>query len=308
MKKPLFSCVIPVKGERPFFDEALASLKSQGMGDDLEIIVQDADVRSGGLGELGVGELNHEIHERHENGRAVSAQRLAVSDGGLEGVRWFREADKGQSDALNKGFAKARGEWLFWLNADDVLLPGALKNLTQRLRGTEGCGDACGASGVEWIAGNMVTIDADGRVLRCLRDRGKWQEYAGRPIRVFGPSSFFRRELFERVGGLDVSLRYCMDTDLWCKFREAGVWFEKIGGYVWGFREHSGSITTGKKAPGEQARQDAEVAAMHRRHGVKMTRNDVWAMRFRRLLDGSFIGAAFDTLRFKGKDWRRVFK
>ena len=44
MKKPLFSCVIPVKGERPFFDEALASLKSQGMGDDLEIIVQDADV------------------------------------------------------------------------------------------------------------------------------------------------------------------------------------------------------------------------------------------------------------------------
>ena len=61
MKRPLFSCVIPVKGPRPYFDEALRSLLSQGMGDDLEIIVQDADVRSGG-----VGELNHEIHERHE--------------------------------------------------------------------------------------------------------------------------------------------------------------------------------------------------------------------------------------------------
>ena len=43
MKRPLFSCVIPVKGVRPYFDEALESLLSQGMGDDLEIIVQDAD-------------------------------------------------------------------------------------------------------------------------------------------------------------------------------------------------------------------------------------------------------------------------
>ena len=60
--------------------EALDSLYMQGMGDNLEIIVQDADI----------------------------------------------EPDKGQSDAFNKGFAKARGEWFFWLNADDILLPGAL--------------------------------------------------------------------------------------------------------------------------------------------------------------------------------------
>ena len=44
MKRPLFSCVIPVKGERPYFDEALKSLQNQGLGDDLEIIVQDGDV------------------------------------------------------------------------------------------------------------------------------------------------------------------------------------------------------------------------------------------------------------------------
>ena len=76
MKAPVLSCVIPVKGDRPFFGDAIDSLKAQGLGDNLEIIVQDADV----------------------------------------------EPDAGQSDALNKGFAKAKGEWLFWLNADDVLL------------------------------------------------------------------------------------------------------------------------------------------------------------------------------------------
>ena len=81
--KPLFSCVMPVKGPRPYMEEALASLSAQNMDDELEVIVQDGDI----------------------------------------------ESDSGQSDALNKGFAKAHGEWLFWLNADDVLLPGVLKSL-----------------------------------------------------------------------------------------------------------------------------------------------------------------------------------
>ena len=85
MASPLFSCVVPVKGARPFFDVALASLQGQGLGDGLEIIIQDGDI----------------------------------------------EPDVGQSDALNKGFAKAKGEWLFWLNADDVLLPGALHKVQQ---------------------------------------------------------------------------------------------------------------------------------------------------------------------------------
>ena len=86
---PLFSCVIPVKGDRPFWGEAVDSLKAQGLGDDLEIIVQDADI----------------------------------------------EPDVGQSDALNKGFAKAKGEWLFWLNADDVLLPAAEKEWIEKYLG-----------------------------------------------------------------------------------------------------------------------------------------------------------------------------
>ena len=253
MKHPLFSCVIPVKGVRPYFDEALESLLSQWMGDDLEIIVQDADV----------------------------------------------EADLGQSDALNKGFKKAKGEWLFWLNADDVLLPGALKSLELKVKSLE-------FKDVEWIAGDMVLIDGEGKVIRCQKDRGSFRAYEGKPIRVFGPSIFFRRELFERVGGLDVNLRYCMDTDLWCRFREAGAWFKKTGSYIWGFREHDGSTTTGAKKPGEQSRQDREVAAMHERRGVKMTAGGVRALRLRRLLDGSFIKAIFDTIRFKGKNWSKV--
>jgi GT2 family glycosyltransferase len=159
---------------------------------------------------------------------------------------------------------------------------------------------------VEWIAGDMVLIDGEVKVIRCQKDLGSFRAYEGKPIRVFGPASFFRRELFERVGGLDVNLRYCMDTDLCCRFREVGAWFKKTGTYVWGFRKHELSTTTGAIKPGEQARQDREVAAMHERRGVKMTAGGIRALRLRRLLDGALIKAIFDTIRFKGKNWSKV--
>ena len=89
-------------------EEALASLSAQGMGDDLEVIVQDADI----------------------------------------------EPDAGQSDAFNRGFAKARGEWFFWLNADDVLLPGALKKVRGLINRVKH---------VEWITGNQLLIDESSR-------------------------------------------------------------------------------------------------------------------------------------------------
>ena len=94
------------------FGDAIDSLKAQGLGDNLEIIVQDADL----------------------------------------------EPDAGQSDALNKGFAKAKGEWLFWLNADDVLLPGALG------KGGDFVSRVERVDRVEWIAGDTVYIDEKGIV------------------------------------------------------------------------------------------------------------------------------------------------
>jgi hypothetical protein len=97
-----------------------------------------------------------------------------------------------------------------------------------------------------------------------------------------------------------------MDTDMWCRFREAGAWFKKTGSYIWGFREHEGSTTAGMKKPGEQARQDAEVQAMHERRSVKMTAGDVRALRLRRVLDGALIKALFDTIRLKGKNWSEI--
>ena len=248
MKRPLFSCVIPVKGARPYFDEALESLISQGMGDDLEIIVQDADV----------------------------------------------EPDKGQSDALNKGFSKANGEWLFWLNADDVLLPGVLKKLELKIKSLE-------FKEVQWVAGNVIYVDNLGRVKWCAWDRGWRLSYKGLPVQVYGPSSFFRRELYESSGGFDISLKYVMDVDLWCRFREMGCWYKKLPDFVWGFRLHKGSKTACAQEGCWTEEQIGEQAIINERYGLHNVRVASRIAKLLRLVNGSYVWAWIKTRKYRGK-------
>ena len=271
MNTPVFSCVIPVKGARPYFDEALASLQNQDLGDALEIIVQDGDY----------------------DGRVEHVERV----GEVGDMRWFREGDAGQSDALNKGFAKAHGNWFFWLNADDVLLPGALKNVQQLITHNSQL-----TTHTNWIVGNQLLIDEKGKVLKCSVGNG-WHDWLYRHAvpHVYGPSSFFRRELFERVGGFDTSLKCCMDWDLWIKFMKAGARFKRIDEYLWAQRQWSGSKTQRKLSKDEFEVQQAEVRAMLAKNGLDVTSGGKWLNRAWRMLNGNYIKECFDTFRMRGK-------
>ena len=246
MNNPLFSCVIPVKGDRPFLGEAIDSLKVQGLGDNLQIIVQDADV----------------------------------------------EPDAGQSDALNKGFAKARGEWLFWLNADDVLLPGALKKVLDRINKIDR---------INWIAGDTVYLDEKG-IVKDVRTDAKWRSWFGKKLSVWtgGPSAFFRRELWEMRGGFDAGLKYAMDIDLWTRWAKAGERFVGLGDYVWGFRMHDESKTGSGRFAAEQAK---ELAAIDARYGVSTM--GFWrnVTRVASFVDGTWAKRRRDTSRMRGKQW-----
>ena len=243
MKSPLFSCVVPVKGARPFFGEAIDSLKTQGLGDDLEIIVQDADI----------------------------------------------EPDSGQSDALNKGFAKAKGEWLFWLNADDVLLPNSLKRVK----------DAATES-VNWISGNVIYMDKDGKAKWCAWDRGSKLAYRKLPVQVYGPSSFFRKKLFAEAGGFDVSLNYSMDIDFWCKFRQLGYWYTKLPDFVWGFRLHEGSKTSSAQQGQWLQEHVAELNLINKKYGLSNCCFTRCLARCVRIVNGSYLKAWCETRRIKG--------
>lgn len=260
MSRPLFSCVVPVKGARPFIADALASLEAQGMGAELEIIVQDGDI----------------------------------------------EPDSGQSDALNKGFAKANGEWFFWLNADDVLLPGALKKICALI---SSCAPSTSAakpheSTLSWIAGDTVYIDEAGKVLD-VRCDAKWRSWFGKKLSVWtgGPSAFFKRSLWERLGGFDVGLRYVMDIDLWTRWAQAGVKFASINDYIWGFREHDGSLTG---SGCNRVAQLAEWAQVDAKYGVSSS--GFWrnVTRAASILDGSWLRRKIDSARFSGRRWNEI--
>ena len=225
---------------------ALESLHNQGLGDDLEIIVQDGDL----------------------------------------------EPDQGQSDALNRGFAKAKGEWLFWLNADDILLPEALNRTIRTIEHSN--------NSLNWVAGNQICIDEQGRCVGASVG-SRWHDWLFRHAvpHVHGPSSFFRRELWERVGGCDVSLHYCMDWDLWVRFMQAGARFVRVNDFLWSLRQWEGSKTQGHADAKELERQGAEVKRMLEKNDFKITRGAVWKYKLWRMLCGCYFKAWLEVRRRK---------
>jgi glycosyltransferase involved in cell wall biosynthesis len=125
---------------------------------------------------------------------------------------WVSEKDNGQTDALKKGFARATGEIQGWLCSDDILLPGALQVVGEFFRDNPNVGA---------VYGDALWIDADGKPLRAKREMGFNQfVFLHDHNYIPQPSMFWRKSLYDAVGGLDESFNLAMDSDLWARFSE----------------------------------------------------------------------------------------
>ena len=144
------------------------------------------------------------------------------------------EPDKGQSDAFNKGFLKARGEYLTWLNSDDVFCPGALKKVVQWIKKEK----------KPWYAANLVYINETSQIIRCCQSAGfeKWALRFG-ILNVFGPSSIFHRNLYSKLGPFREDFHYCMDTEYWWRMARNDFQYERIPYYLWALRLHDKAKT-----------------------------------------------------------------
>jgi glycosyltransferase involved in cell wall biosynthesis len=304
MNKPLFSIVVPSLNSGVFLERALVSIIHQA-GDDTEIIVVDGGSTDGSVeilrkyakdsskflkfesSKVGEGVLTTKNTESTKNIEHSTSNIEHRKNNFKPAFYWSSEKDRGQSHALNKGFAKARGEYLFWVNADDLLLPGTLDRIRAYLSKNPGC---------EWLAGNLIYIDQQDKVLWCARD-GQWHDWLYRhaPVRVYGPSSIFTKRLFDRVGGFDESLHYVMDTDLWLRFKKAGARFVRLPYYFWGFRVHEGSKTSGDLMGKKPADMAAEQTRMYAKNGLKVTQFGLWSQRLWRVVNGCYARAWWDT-------------
>jgi glycosyltransferase involved in cell wall biosynthesis len=143
----------------------------------------------------------------------------ASSDGSPEIIRrysdrlayWVSEPDRGQSDAINKGWGHCTGEIFAWLNSDDLLLPGAVASAMRVL-------DAHPEVGV--VYGDTHFIDAAGAPAGTPPPRRDFEferVLIGAENPIAQPSAFIRRRVLDEVGFLDPSLHYFMDWDLWLR-------------------------------------------------------------------------------------------
>lgn len=123
-------------------------------------------------------------------------------------LAWSSRPDRGAADAINRGFAEARGEIFAYLNADDVYLPGAI---TSAVRAFEENPEA------QVIYGGGIWIDENGERLRPYPVRDFDAARLARECFICQPASFLRREAFENAGGLDPALQLTFDYELWMR-------------------------------------------------------------------------------------------
>ena len=169
-------------------EETLASVRLQGYPD-LEHVVVDGGSTDGTV----------EILER------------------AEGIRFISEPDDGLADAMNKGIAMARGEWVGWLNADDLLHPGALHAVGRA---------AAAHPEAEWIVGRCRIVDEAGRETRkrvsayknALLDRYSFRLFLTQNF-VSCPAVFMKAAALREIGGGPVDTRYraSVDYDLYLR-------------------------------------------------------------------------------------------
>ncbi|HZT88953.1 MAG TPA: glycosyltransferase family 2 protein [Stellaceae bacterium] len=182
---PRITIVTPSRNQGAFIEEAIRSVLLQGYPD-LEYIVSDGGSADGTV----------DIIKKY-------APWLAG---------WVSERDRGQSHAINKGFAASTGMLLGWLNSDDALLPGALSS--------------------------VASLDLDFRDPLLIAGRSEYRNETGRAriwavdavpesraqtFRYFSglyfaqPSVLFTRSALGASGALDEALHYAMDLDLWLR-------------------------------------------------------------------------------------------
>ena len=144
---------------------------------------------------------------------------------------WISERDAGQSEALNKGLRRARGEIVGWLCSDDVLLPGALSRVVEIFQQNPD---------VDAVYGNAVLIDTAGNVVRPKReiDFHPWL-LVGDHNYIPQPAMFWRRHVHDRIGYLREDLHYTMDLELWLRFGKHGCRVLHVDEYFAGMRCHS---------------------------------------------------------------------
>ena len=185
-KLPLISIITPSYNQASYLDETIRSVLGQNYPD-LEYIVVDGGSTDGSV----------DIIKKY-------ADRIDW---------WVSEPDKGQAHAINKGLRRARGDYVAWLNSDDLYLPNAVKHAAEALKQNPD---------VTMVYGDGILIDSTRQIL-------DWHYYSSLNALdllcwkvLLQPTVFMRRSVLEQIGYLDLDYDLVLDHDLWIRFALQG--------------------------------------------------------------------------------------
>lgn len=206
-KHPLVSIVTPVYNGQKYLEDAIQSVFNQSYTNYEYIIIDGASTDD-----------TLAIINKYKNIICIS------------------ENDQGQSDALNKGFKKSKGELILWLNSDDYLMPDCLEKYVEFYNKN---------TNFDFYYTNYLWVDKDKNVLKTIQPYKRYSYLLNSFYGCYIPTSgsLINKSFFEKVGYLDLNFKYKMDTDIFERSKSAKIRFKKCNNTLSAFRFHGDNVS-----------------------------------------------------------------
>lgn len=225
MNRPSISIVTPSFNQANYLRECLASVEMQNHTH-IEHLVFDGGSR----------DASPEVLREFANGHPY--------------LHWVSEKDNGQSDAINSGFRRAKGEIIGWLNADDRYRPGCFAAVLQAFRDHPD---------IDVIYGDYTWIDPAGTMLQLRREISfsRFVLLYHRVLYIPTTAMFFRRSILDAGQFLDDELHYAMDFEFFVRLSSLRYSFMHLSAVLADFRFHPDSKSS--LFPERQEREQTQI-------------------------------------------------
>jgi glycosyltransferase involved in cell wall biosynthesis len=208
--KPLISIITPSYNQGQFIEETIVSVLSQTYKN-IQYIVIDG----------GSDDNTMEVINRYKDDIDIV----------------IHEKDKGQGDAINKGFKLAKGELIGWINSDDILYPDCVERITNLYQ--------MYPDGSIYYCSLLDKIDEFGNIIKTIHLPIPDKKYLQNVnYSIIQQGSFYKNELIKKVGYIDENIHYCMDLDLWLRLLQYGKIYSINDSSCSAFRIWGGTKTT----------------------------------------------------------------
>lgn len=190
----LVSIITPSYNQGKYLEQTIQSVLTQEYAD-IEYIVIDGGSDDGSVQII----------------KNMGVQKQASASHKID--HWVSEKDKGQADAINKGFAKANGDIIAWLNSDDYYLPNTISQVVKTFEENPD---------VVLVYGDMLAVDENGKTFNILNYKQLTLEDLICFQIIGQPAVFFRKSALQKTNGLNLDFHFLLDHLLWIELAQHG--------------------------------------------------------------------------------------